>query len=369
MIRSVQARIDGGLVGRLEDGTPYFAPLGQLLWDPDEDRVKCHLCGGWFRFLGSSHLLRTHGWTLAQYREAFQLRGNVPTCSEQLSATHRADAQRRIDADQFGARYLPPAGTRRAPMVPQWRSLAVRHPELVKQLHPERNGQLDPAGIAAGSNRKLWWRCASGHEWQATVHNRTAGWGCPECSAPGHVRRLRALARAQARVPPERSLAVKRPDLLAELHPTRNRGVDPEAIGYGSRRKLWWRCPDCGHEWRATVSSRAIKGTGCRRCSMERHTQQLAQRNRQRPPTVPIERSLGVRRPDLVAELHPTMNGELDPYAIGASSHRRLWWRCPAGHEWQTTVNTRNRGCGCPTCTRGQARELQDGADARSGGR
>jgi hypothetical protein len=58
---------------------------------------------------------------------------------------------------------------------------------------------------------------------------------------------------------------------------------------------------------------------------MERHTEQLAERNRERPPTVPIERSLGVRRPELVAELHPTMNGELDPYAIGASSHRRLW--------------------------------------------
>ena len=184
MIRSVQASIDGGLVGRLEDGTAYFAPLGQLLWDPDEDRLKCHLCGGWFRFLGSSHLLRTHGWTLAQYREAFQLRGNVPTCSEQLSAAHRADAQRRIDADQFGARYLPSPGTRRAPMVPRWRSLAVRHPELVEQLHPERNGQIDPARIAAGSNRKLWWRCAAGHEWRATVHNRTAGWGCPHAPPP-----------------------------------------------------------------------------------------------------------------------------------------------------------------------------------------
>lgn len=154
-----------------------------------------------------------------------------------------------------------------------------------------------------------------------------------------------------------------RPELVAELHPTRNRGVDPEAIGYGSRRKLWWRCPDCGHEWRATVSSRAIKGTGCRRCFMERHTHQLAERNRQRPPTVPIERSLGVRRPDLVAELHPTMNGEIDPYAIGASSHRRLWWRCPAGHQWQTTVNTRNRGCGCPACKRGQSLELRERVD------
>ena len=102
---------------------------------------------------------------------------------------------------------------------------------------------------------------------------------------------------------------------------------------------------------------------------MERDTQQLAQRNRQSPPTVPIERSLGVRRPDLVAELHPTMNGELDPYALGASSHRRLWWRCAAGHEWQTTVNTRSRGCGCPTCSRGQSRRLQSGTGGSTGSR
>jgi hypothetical protein len=39
-----------------------------------------------------------------------------------------------------------------------------------------------------------------------------------------------------------------------------------------------------------------------------------------------------------------------DAYAIGAGSQRRLWWRCRHGHEWQTTVNTRSRGCGCPTC-------------------
>jgi hypothetical protein len=360
----VRAQAEQAVIGRLEDGTPYFAPLGELWWDPEEDRVMCHLCGRWFRFFGSSHLYRTHAWTLGRYREAFHLRGNVPTCSEQLSAVHRADAKRRIDADQFGARYLPPAGRRRVGVVPRWRSLAVRHPELVEQLHPERNGQIDPLSVAAGSNRKLWWRCAAGHEWQATVHNRTAGWGCPVCSAPAHARRLRALARAQARVPAERSLAVKRPELVAELHPTRNGTVDPNAIGYGSRRKLWWCC-HCGHEWRATVSSRAIKGSGCRRCFLERHARQLAERNRTRPPTVPIARSLAVRHPELVAELHPTMNGELDPYAIGSSSHRRLWWRCPAGHQWQTSVNTRARGCRCPICARRRAGRLHTGAPPR----
>ena len=44
---------------RLADGTPYVGELGKLAYDRDEDKVQCHLCGGWYRMLGSSHLRRT----------------------------------------------------------------------------------------------------------------------------------------------------------------------------------------------------------------------------------------------------------------------------------------------------------------------
>jgi hypothetical protein len=30
-------------VGHLEDGTPIYAPIGEML--QDGDRVRCHLCG------------------------------------------------------------------------------------------------------------------------------------------------------------------------------------------------------------------------------------------------------------------------------------------------------------------------------------
>lgn len=36
---------------RLEDGTPYVGELGELAYDPDEDKVQCHLCGGWYRVI------------------------------------------------------------------------------------------------------------------------------------------------------------------------------------------------------------------------------------------------------------------------------------------------------------------------------
>jgi hypothetical protein len=42
-------------VGALADGTPYYAPLGELVYD-GEERVRCHLCGRFLRIVGGTHL-------------------------------------------------------------------------------------------------------------------------------------------------------------------------------------------------------------------------------------------------------------------------------------------------------------------------
>jgi hypothetical protein len=41
---------------------------------------------------------------------------------------------------------------------------------------------LDPYRLGVASIRTVWWRCLEcGHEWQATVGNRSRGTGCPSC--------------------------------------------------------------------------------------------------------------------------------------------------------------------------------------------
>ena len=47
-------------------------------------------------------------------------------------------------------------------------SLAEVHPELVSEWS-EKNLTLTPDDITFGSNKKVWWRGACGHEWQARV--------------------------------------------------------------------------------------------------------------------------------------------------------------------------------------------------------
>jgi hypothetical protein len=41
---------------RLADGTVYYGRIGEIAYDPEEDKVQCHLCGGWFRCVGGPHL-------------------------------------------------------------------------------------------------------------------------------------------------------------------------------------------------------------------------------------------------------------------------------------------------------------------------
>ena len=308
--------------------------------------MQCHLCGGWFRLIGGTHLTRTHGWTLSEYREAFHLPATAPTCSRGLSSDHRARTKHRIEVGELPATgSFDPAAqalARANRRLPRWRSLGDRHPELLAELHP-RNGRLDGYAIAASANRRLWWRCRDGHEWLARVADRSAGKGCPVCA---NHDRGQALGARNQRVSPDRSLAVKRPDLFSELHPTRNGAVDLATVAAGSGRRLWWSCPE-GHQWQATVANRSA-GTGCPVCSARVRGRAL----RARVWSVAPDRSLAAKHPELLGELHPSRNGSLDAGAIGAGSARKVWWRCPNGHEWLARVNDRTQGSGCPACAK-----------------
>jgi hypothetical protein len=60
--------------------------------------------------------------------------------------------------------------------------LSTRNPELAKEWHPARNGSLTPSDITIGSEKKAWWVCGKGHEWEAVISRRHGGTSCPYCS-------------------------------------------------------------------------------------------------------------------------------------------------------------------------------------------
>ena len=61
-------------------------------------------------------------------------------------------------------------------------SLAAVYPRIAAEWHPTKNGKLTPRDVVGGTTRRIWWRCAFGHLWSATITNRTRnGSNCPEC--------------------------------------------------------------------------------------------------------------------------------------------------------------------------------------------
>jgi len=135
-------------------------------------------------------------------------------------------------------------------------SLKALFPEIARQWHPSRNGDLTPNTIAPGSSKKIWWKCEKGHEWKTTPTSRTGKnkTNCPYCSGK------------KASV--DNNFKVKYPSLAAQWNYEQNSGTKPEDFPPKSGKKVWWKCSH-GHEWEARVVNRS-NGNGCPVCAGRR---------------------------------------------------------------------------------------------------
>lgn len=72
--------------------------------------------------------------------------------------------------------------------------------------------------------------------------------------------------------------------------------------------------------------------------------------NRKKAPT---EDNLMITHPDLAAEWHPVLNGNLLPSDVSAGSNKKVFWKCKeCGYEWAAKIGNRailRRGC--PSCS------------------
>ena len=58
----------------------------------------------------------------------------------------------------------------------------ITNTDLVKEWHLTKNSGLNLRQLPPGFNKKVWWICAEGHEWEATVKSRMKGNDCPVCN-------------------------------------------------------------------------------------------------------------------------------------------------------------------------------------------
>ena len=203
--------------------------------------------------------------------------------------------------------------------------LESKFPDIAKEWDYQKNTTI-PDKVSYGSPKQYWWVCPLGHEYKASVNQRTGHnkSGCPYCS--------------------NKKVLVGYNDLQT-INPTiaelwdyeKNYPLKPIEITANSNRYVWWKCKN-NHSFKARVWNRN-NSTGCPYCN------DLL--------IWPGFNDLATKHPALMKEWDFEKNNKLgvDPNKVAPSSKQKVYWNCPAGHSYRTSIVSRARmNTGCPEC-------------------
>ena len=186
----------------------------------------------------------------------------------------------------------------------------------------DRNYPLLPSQVTPYSNRKVWWRCELGHEWEALISTRSYGSQCPYCSG---IKLLQGF----------NDLATTHPELTEEWA-DRNGELRADMVNDKSARNVWWHCRTCGNEFKAVIKSR-VHGLRCPVCT-ER-------------AVLKGYNDLETTDAALMKEWDYEMNIKRDPSTYSRYSMYPVWWKGACGHRWKDKIFHRTvEGARCIYC-------------------
>lgn len=204
-------------------------------------------------------------------------------------------------------------------------NLATLRPDIFREINPDLNQDVDLMQLSIASTKKVWWSCGLGHNYEATVGNRSIkGDGCPICSGRKILQGFNDLKTVN-------------PALAKEWFDQKNYPATPDSVSPWSNKNFHWLCSN-GHEWKASVNNRQ-KGTGCPSCAGNKLTLGV--------------NDLASTNPFLAAEWDYTQNWPLTPANVAQFNRTPVWWFCPNGHTFRARIANRSNGTGCPNCARG----------------
>ena len=228
--------------------------------------------------------------------------------------------------------------------------LRTVNPELAKQWHPTKNGDLKPTQVTTNSTKRVWWMYSYDDpntgkhfdfEWQASIGDRNKNKGCPYLSG-------------QAVWEGFNDLKTVNPYLAKLWHPTKNGKLKPTQVTINSTKQVWWMYPyddpktgkHFDFEWQSSIATQNASKRYCPYLSNQAIWKGF--------------NDLQTTNPRLASQWHPTKNGDLKPEQVVSGSGRRVWWllqyddpktRKHFDFEWQASIHNRAKGANCPFLT------------------
>lgn len=193
---------------------------------------------------------------------------------------------------------------------------------LMAEYNYAKNKEFDLNTLTLGSEKKIWWICKYGHEWESNIYNRAHGKnGCPTCANRIVLEGVN-------------DLNTKFPDIAKQWNYEKNGDLKPTQVTYGSGKKVWWTCPVCNNDYIASVYSR-YNGTNCPYCTNK--------------ILINGTNDLVTTNPDLAKEWNFKKNNK-KPTEVVAGSRSIVWWICEKNDSYSSRLVDK-KNCGrCPYC-------------------
>ncbi|HFJ9467876.1 zinc-ribbon domain-containing protein [Bacillus cereus group sp. BfR-BA-01495] len=277
--------------------------------------------------------------------------------------------------------------------------LVTTHKDLCAEWDYEKNGDILPTNVVAGTHKKVWWLCEKGHSYKASISNRSKGngTGCPDCDAERkssfnekviffYLKTL--FDDIQENYHPDflnkMELDIYIPSLSLAIeydgeffHKNASRDIKKNELCYKNDidviRIREPKCPLLPDNMNCFVR-KTLNEAELKDCAeyIVTHVNNKYNLNlavdidisRDRPLILEMylisekEKSLAYMNPELVKEWHPTKNNKLTPDKISFGSNKSVWWLGKCGHEWDAKVNNRINGNGCPKCYEATGRKI-----------
>ena len=134
--------------------------------------------------------------------------------------------------------------------------LKTKNPKLAIEWNYEKNKELTPDMVAPNSNKKVWWICDKGHEWQAVISSRNNNSNCPIC---GNKKLLKGY----------NDVATTNHQILLDWDYIKNDEIDPANCLATDKTMCWWKCHLCGFEYKKSIYNK-VRSPRCPNCKSEK---------------------------------------------------------------------------------------------------
>jgi len=302
------------------------------------------------------------------------------------SHTYKSVIYSRTGKNQTGCPYC--AGKKAS----EENNLLLLYPDVAKEWHPTKNIDFAPDQVTPRSDKKAWWLCPKGHSYEAIIKNRTRDRGCPHCSHQQSEPEIRILAELKwifEEIKHRYKVDGAEVDIFI---PSLNLGIeydgkywhhDKELKDLDKNKHLLCRGVRLvrvrQHPLEPLTENDLIVKTSLKKGDLDDIVKKIApfvdnnakekiiaylakssftneelfKQYRSYFPSPFPENSLLETHPELSDEWDYDKNHPLKPENFSYGSRQIIWWKCPAGHKYQTIIKNRttNNKTGCPLCS------------------